>query len=319
MTSKAQPLRTKEKNCYFCNMSEHGRESYPNGYLIFDAGSTKTDICFVCPDDANEKTRRLECEGINPAIQGTDCLMDIFRNISGNFKEYDVTEVYYYGAGCTTPEIICKTKECLASVWTEADISVASDILGAARGLLGRSVGVACILGTGSNSALYNGEVIVENVPPLGFILGDEGSGNSLGRRLIGDIYKGIAPRYVKDDFERSFNLSLADVIKNVYRAEKPNAFLSSLTPFIAEHINEPYMRELVGDEFCRFLDRNVMQYKGVREIPVGFVGSVAYYFKDLLMDSLKTQGLIPGEIMRRPMDGLMEYHSAGAESNKKM
>lgn len=280
-----------------------------SGILIADAGSTKIDWCLVGPD--GNESARFETQGINAAISTADKMTTIFLSA----KEYlsdspEPSKIFYYGAGCATPDICNRVAGCLLEVWQDADCHVATDMLGAARALLGDKKGIACILGTGSNSCLYDGKDIIANIPPLGFILGDEGSGAVLGRRLIGDIYKGIAPDNLRRELNDAFGIPLSEIIRRVYREPDANRFLASFVPFIKDNISNPHIIMMVSEEFNRFFMRNVALYEDARILPVNFIGSVAYNFQDLLKDSAARNGFNVGVIERMPMAGLIAYHT---------
>lgn len=181
----------------------------------------------------------------------------------------------------------------------------------AARALCGRRRGIACILGTGSNSCLWNGEAIEANVSPLGFILGDEGSGAVLGRRLVGDCLKNRLPRGLREEFLARFDLTPAAILERVYRQPFPNRFLASLSPFLAERIDVPEIRAIVFDGFVDFFRRNVMQYDGWDRLEIHAAGSVAYYYREVLREAAAACGLRLGTVVRSPMAGLVAYHSS--------
>ena len=182
-------------------------------------------------------------------------------------------------------------------------------MLAAARGLCGHEPGIACIMGTGSNSCYYDGKHIGANVSPLGFILGDEGSGACLGKLLVGDILKNQMTPELKEKFLKQFNLEPADIIDRVYRKPFPNRFLASLSPFLAQNLNEPCVRTLVLNSFKAFLKRNVMQYD-YQHSKVHFIGSVAFHYKEVLAEAAQEMGIQIGTILQSPMEGLISYHS---------
>ena len=182
-------------------------------------------------------------------------------------------------------------------------------MLAAARGLCGHEAGIVCILGTGSNSCFYNGKEIVNNVSPLGFILGDEGSGAVLGKLLVGDILKNQLSPAVKEAFLKQFDLTAPEIIDRVYRQPFPNRFLASLSPFIAQHLEEPGIRRLVLNSFIAFLRRNVMQYD-YAQYPAHFIGSVAYCYREILQEAAQETGVNIGKILQSPMEGLIRYHT---------
>lgn len=189
-------------------------------------------------------------------------------------------------------------------------MEVNTDMLAAARGLCGHDSGIACIMGTGSNSCYYDGKSIVTNVSPLGFILGDEGSGSCLGKLLVGDILKNQMTPELKEKFLKQFDLTPADIIDRVYRKPFPNRFLASLSPFLAQNLGEPCVRALVLNSFKAFLKRNVMQYEDYQHQKVHFIGSVAFYYKEVLAEAAKEMGIQLGAIIKSPMEGLIKYHN---------
>ena len=191
----------------------------------------------------------------------------------------------------------------------KGEVEVSTDMLAAARGLCGHQAGIACIMGTGSNSCYYDGEKIVQNVSPLGFILGDEGSGACLGKLLVGDLLKNQLGAELKEEFLSQYNLTPADIIDRVYRKPFPNRFLASLSPFLAQHIDNPGIRNLVLGSFKAFLKRNVMQYD-YNNTPVHFIGSVAFYYQEVLSQAAYETGICLGTILKSPMEGLIAYHS---------
>lgn len=276
--------------------------------LIADSGSTKTHWCLIANNgDCNE----FFTDGINPFFQTTDAMQNSISNqllpqMGHLMWVGPVTNVYFYGAGCT-PEKIPYVTRALQAVFKKAEVEVNSDMLGAARALLGNSEGVACILGTGSNSCQYDGEKFVKNVPALGFILGDEGSGAVLGKRLVADLLKNQLTDELKDKFLAQYNTSQADIIENVYRKPFPNRFLAKLSKFAAENIDNPLIYNLVYDHFNQFVIRNLKQYP--QDLPVGFVGSIAYYYRDVLEKVLSDNGITLANILQDPVEGLKSYH----------
>lgn len=275
--------------------------------LIADAGSTKIDWAYLSPDGG---VRRFQTEGLNALLASGDDMARVFGTVCKSLPDSEVNQVFYYGAGCATQAICGKIRQALSSTLSTGDVFVASDLLGAARALLGHESGIACILGTGSNSCLYDGTDITMNIPPMGFILGDEGSGASLGKRLLGDIAKTVAPEHIRDHFARRFALTVPDILDRVYRQAAPNRFLASMVPFISDNIRDPYMTALVRREFSDFLSRNVMLYPGANEMPVHFTGSIARVFGDILRDAAASAGLSLGTILDAPMPGLITYHT---------
>ena len=273
-----------------------------NMKLIADSGSTKTAWAVV------ETNKIITTSGINPVFMDVNTITDILQtSLKPNLKE-DITEVYFYGAGCASEEKNNIIKEALTSVFGDIKVEVASDLLGAARGLLGSADGIACIMGTGSNSCLYENGKISWNVPALGFILGDEGSGAVLGKLLMGNIFKNQLPKAVIEDFKATYNLSMMDVIEKVYRTPLPNRFLASFGHFIAKYKEVPEMKEMITSALESFIVRNVKQYP-YTTMPVSFTGSIAYYFSNILQELANKHNFTIGKIEKDPLQGLVEYH----------
>ena len=276
--------------------------------LIADSGSTKTDWAAV---EKGKIICRIQTKGMNPFFQTEEDMTTELENVLlPQLEHKPVTSAYFYGAGCTVEKSPIVAEVLRRTLKITQHVEVHSDMLGAARGLCGRDYGIVCILGTGSNSCLYDGQGLIANVSPLGFILGDEGSGAVLGKLLVGDLLKNQLGEDLKDKFFKQYNLTPADIIDRVYRKPFPNRFLASLSPFIAENIHIPAIRKLVKDSFLAFLRRNVMQYEKHQIYKVNFIGSIAYYYKEILTEAVEECALHMGKIMRAPMEGLIEYHN---------
>ena len=185
---------------------------------------------------------------------------------------------------------------------------VESDLLGAARAVCGHEPGIACILGTGSNSCLYDGKDIVKHTPPLGYILGDEGSGSYLGKTLLNGLFKGTLPEELKETFCTRFELKLPDIIERVYRLPAANAFLASLVPFIVEHRSHPAIHDLLIEAFCLFIKRNIAIY-GHHELPINCVGGIAFQFEAELKEAAAKEGMQIGRVLLRPISGIVQFH----------
>jgi len=274
--------------------------------LIADSGSTKTDWCV---SERGKPIQRISTKGMNPYFQSEGEIGEEIRSsLVSKLQTNTFDALYFYGAGCL-PEKIPIMQNVLGKYLEVKNVDVNSDMLGAARGLSGRDPCIICILGTGSNSCYYDGEKILSNVSPLGFILGDEGSGAVLGKLLVGDLLKNQLPEGLKEKFLREFNLTPAMIIERVYRQPFPNRFLASLSPFLERNIETPEIRALVLNAFRAFLNRNVKQYD-YQKYKVHFVGSVAYYYKEILEEAVLEAGMQSGAIMQQPMEGLVRYHS---------
>ncbi|MGP1540287.1 ATPase [Bacteroides pyogenes] len=275
--------------------------------LIADSGSTKTDWCAV---DHEGIVKRIRTQGTNPFFQSEEEICEEIRqNLLPHLPERRFGHIHFYGAGCAFPDKIDIVKRALtAHLQVEGSIEVSSDMLAAARSLCGHRAGIACIMGTGSNSCYYDGTEIVQNVSPLGFILGDEGSAAVLGKLLVGNLLKNRMPAGMKEEFLNEFDLTPAEIIDRVYRRPFPNRFLASLSPFLARHIAVPEVHQLVLNSFKDFLKRNVMQYDRLN-LPVHFTGSVAFYYKDVLEEAVQAMGMQMGQVLQSPMEGLIKFH----------
>lgn len=274
--------------------------------LIADSGSTKTDWCVV---GQGQLVRQIVTKGMNPFFQSEEEIEnEIATALIPHLKTNVLDAVYFYGAGCVPDKVPMMYNALSTHLNTKNGIEVNTDMLAVARGLCGHKPGIACIMGTGSNSCYYDGKNIVTNVSPLGFILGDEGSGAVLGKLLVGDILKNQMTPGLKEKFLEQFNLTPAEIIDRVYRKPFPNRFLASFSPFLVQHLDEPVIRELVLNSFKKFLKRNVMQYD-YQHAPVHFIGSVAFYYRELLSEACKIMGVHLGTIIQSPMEGLIKFH----------
>lgn len=275
-------------------------------YLIADSGSTKTQWCMV----ENGEREVVYTSGINPVYQSEQEILQILEQEFPAHKA-KAEAVYFYGAGCAFPEKNEQVKKALTDFFRTPQVEIASDLLAAARSLLLHSAGIACILGTGSNSCYYDGHSIVRNISPLGFILGDEGSGAVMGKRLVADVLKGILPEKLRECFFGEYRYSYPEIIDRVYRQPLPNRFLASFTPFLKKYIAAPEIETLVTTALEEFICRNLLQYQEIRHLPVSFTGSVAFYFREQLLCLLEKYDLCPGQICQTPMEGLITFHTA--------
>ena len=276
--------------------------------LIADSGSTKTDWALI-PPTAAANASLFASQGINPVHQDRSVIAGILRQeLLPQLNPENVSCVCFYGSG-VRPELESVMVQLLQEAFPRAkQVEAHSDLLGAARALCGHNYGIASILGTGANSCLYDGEAIVQNTPALGYILGDEGSGGVLGKHFLHELYKGVLSENIRAEFEREYSLTMADVIRRVYREPMPNRFLASLAPFIHRHLSDPAVRDLVIDNFRDFFRYNIRPY-GHPEMPVSCVGSVAWYFRDQLAEAANAEGFTIGTVLRSPIEGLTKYH----------
>ncbi len=279
--------------------------------LIADCGSTKIDWCVL---DNDKLTKQVFTCGMN-AVMLTEEEMrkrigdELVPELGDLCKA--VKAVYFYGAGCISAEVCGNVARAIkANLQNAETVEVYSDLLAAARALCGHNPGIACIMGTGSNSCFYDGKGIAANVSPLGFILGDEGSGAVLGKLFLGDVLKNQLPAEVAAEFLKEYELDLLTIIRRVYREPQANRFLASVTPFISKRLDVPEIKAMVLGAFTAFFRRNIMQYPGYDKHKVNFVGSIAHYFRPVLEEAAATTGCTIGTILRSPMDGLIKFHS---------
>ncbi|MGL5893378.1 MAG: ATPase [Bacteroidales bacterium] len=275
--------------------------------LIADSGSTKTSWSLVDRDGMLFEYSTL---GINPFFQTEeDICEDLEMNLYPKISMISIEDIFFYGAGCALPEKKELVANALRKFFPKANIEVESDLLAVARAQCRQNAGIACILGTGSNSCFYNGEKIVKNISPLGYILGDEGSGAVLGRLLVSDCMKNQLPQRLIDKFFNKFQITPAEILENVYKKPFPNRFLARFTIFLSENICEPEIAEIVYKGFKEFFTRNVMQYD-YENYHVHVIGSIAYHFSHILKEVSDELGISIGSIERSPMKGLVYYHT---------
>lgn len=274
--------------------------------LIADSGSTKTNWYFLAKRKSQEKS--CQTAGINPFFQSSE---DILKTLEKEFSldRKGIEQIYFYGAGCANPEKNAVLLEALGKHFQSKSIAVESDLLAAARSLCGQSEGIAAILGTGSNSCYYDGSILRQHVSPLGYILGDEGSGAVLGRKLVADLLKNQLPDYLQARFLEMFGQTSIEIMENVYRKPFPNRYLASFTPFLSRYINEEPVYDLVKKSFNAFFVRNIRQYPRADRLPVHFMGSIAWHFADVLKEAANESGFKTGKIVQDPMEGLVKYH----------
>ena len=273
--------------------------------LIADSGSTKTRWHLV---DCHQNDKVCTTGGINPFQIGLD---EITYLLEADFTlaRTGITNIWFYGAGCAYPDKNRIVEDALSKFFGAREIHVNSDLLAAARSLCGNSPGIACILGTGSNSCYYNGREIVHNVPPLGYVLGDNGSGNAIGRKLLSEVLTNRLPEEIRAIFFDTYPVAAGEILDNVYRKPFPNRYLAQFARFVAANINYPEMQELASNCFREFFNRNLMQYEAVKQLPVHFTGSVAFHFGEIIKTIADEFGLAVGSIVQEPMQGLVKYH----------
>ena len=274
--------------------------------LIADSGSTKTTWCFA---DTRQKTREfIQTSGINPYYQNESEILEKL-NKEFNAKISAIGAIFFYGAGCVSPKVNQVVSRPLSEFFGTGEVSVNTDLMAAARALCGTGPGIACILGTGSNSCFYDGKEIVNHISPLGFILGDEGSGAVLGRTLLSDVLKKQLPESLIRLFFDEYRITSAEIMENIYRKPFPNRYAAQFSSFLYRHMDQPEIRDMILNSFHAFFTRNVLQYPEALLYPVHFSGSIAFYFSELLKQTAESLGLQTGEIVKDPIEGLVKYH----------
>ncbi len=280
--------------------------------LIADSGSTKTAWCLV-----EDPQHIIYTQGINPFQQNEEEICTVLQHeLFPSLPTHDLqlSAIHFYGAGCTpekAPIVACALRQVIS---TTATIHVESDMLGAARSVCQRQPGIVCILGTGSNSCYYDSRTLHAGNPALGYILGDEGSGAYIGKRLVGDILKKQLPEDIQRLFFEETHETQANIIQRVYRTPLPNRYLASLSPFCARHREHPAIHAFLLDCFGQFFLRNIQSSQWNKEatkLPIGFVGSIAHYYASELAEAAQQYGYTIGNIVQSPLEGLVQYHQA--------
>ncbi|WP_031528534.1 N-acetylglucosamine kinase [Dyadobacter crusticola] len=278
-------------------------------YLIADSGSTKTDWVIT---REGVQLAAFQSAGINPFYQTAEQIIPVLNEqVIPNFTA-QVDRIFFYGAGCadekTSRPVLDALSHCIPAA---AQIEIASDMLGAARGLCGREPGLACILGTGANNAFYDGEKIVHSIGSLGFWLGDEGSGSYLGKTLVVQFLQNELPAALHEDFAVTYpEINRLYVLDNAYKKPYPNRFFAGFSQFISAHIADSHMQHLVNEAFSLFTEKYILKHPNAADYPVHFTGSVAFYYQAILQEVLASKGLQCGRILRTPLDGLVLYYS---------
>jgi len=274
--------------------------------LIADCGATKGEWCLI----ANGKKKTILTQGISPYFLNQLQIADLLSNeLLPKLKGITVDEIFYYGTGLSNPSNVKIVGAALKQVFRNAKTEINTDLLAASRALCGKQKGIACILGTGSNSCFYNGKKMVKNSPGLGYVLGDEGSGAYLGKKVIQYyLYKTFDEELVAR-FEKFFNTSSAEILDNVYKKPLANRYLASFAIFLADNRGHYMIENIIEDGLNDFFFNHLYKYRETWTLPINFVGSVAYGFKDVLRDLCSTYELQLGTVLKKPMQGLVEYH----------
>ncbi len=275
--------------------------------LIADSGATKTEWCVL----KGGKKKFIHTQGISPYFLSTEQIVSLLRNeLWPTVRSMGITDIHYYGTGCANPANARSVKRALASVFPAARSYVTHDLMAAARALCGTQKGVACILGTGSNSCYYDGKKIVRNSPGLGYVLGDEGSGAYLGKKVIQYYLYDTFDEELRARFDASFTTTAPEILENVYKKPLPNRYLAGYTRFLAENRGHYMIENIIEDGLNDFFFQHLCKYKEIWKYPVHFTGGVAFGFRDIIQQLCHAYEFELGQVLQQPMQGLIRYHS---------
>lgn len=274
--------------------------------VIVDSGSTKADWKFL----SGEEETSLHTMGFNPVFHSSDQIeKEVNKAFNGIVNLEQEAEIYFYGSGCWDQKRKVIIENGLKRVFTNAKIDVHHDLLGAARATCGNDPGISCIIGTGSNTCLYDGKDVIDNVTNLGYLCGDEGSGTHLGKKLIRHYFYRELPKELETAFEVFVGGGKQKILDTVYDGTPPNVYLASFTRFMSEHVDHPFIQRILYRSFAEFIDRHVRKYPGHLKLPVHFIGSIAYVFQDMLKIVLTERAMHHGIFIKQPIDNLVAYH----------
>jgi len=281
--------------------------------LIADSGSTKAEWCLL--DGTKKKT--IYTQGISPYFLNTDQIQQLLETeLKKKMNKVEPDEIYYYGTGVNNPENAKSIKLALKKTFVKATISINNDLLGAAKALCGNEKGVGCILGTGSNSCYYNGKKIIKNSPGLGFILGDEGSGAYMGKKVVQYYLYNTFDPDLMDRFNAKYNTNRVEILDAVYKKALPNRYLAGFVPFLIENRGHFMIENIIEDAFNDFFFNHIYKYRESWTLPIHFIGSVAFGFKDVIKEMCNSYELQLGRVLKNPMDGLVKFHREKLQSN---
>jgi glucosamine kinase len=275
--------------------------------LLADSGATKAEWCLL----SNGKKRTFFTQGISPYFLSTDAIAELVQNeLAKKLKGVSIDQIHYYGTGCANPDNARSVKKALKRIFPDAGINVNTDLMAAARAVCGHEKGVVSILGTGSNSCFYNGKNIVKNSPGLGYVLGDEGSGAYLGKKVIQYYLYDTFDEDLRSRFDARFVTTTTEILDNVYKKPLPNRYLASFTMFLAENRGHYMIENIIEDGLNDFFFLHLCKYGEIWKNPVSFVGSVAEGFKDVLQELCNSYEFELGTVLKNPMQGLTKFHS---------
>ena len=275
---------------------------------IVDGGSTKCD--WVILENSGKISQKTESIGFNPNIINADLIpQEIEKNPHLFLIKNQLDYIYFYGSGCGTVENALLVETQLQKVFPYAKVTVKEDLTAAAYAAYNGRPAIVCILGTGSNSCYFDGESIRRDLPSLGFLIGDEGSGSALGKHLVRRFFMKKLPQDLHQEFVETYHLTIEDAIKNMYHNPRANAYLAEFNKFVVQRKQHPYFQNMVFDEMKNFFEYQVLPYEEAREAEINFIGSIAYYYEDVLRAAAAELNLTVGHIVQKPIESLVEYH----------
>ena len=275
--------------------------------LIIDSGSTKMGWILL---DGQKVSAHFVTKGFNPNYTDIQLLDNLITDAVTMHDLSSLQDIHYYGTGCGSERNCQLIKGVFQQHFPQTEITVTHDLMAACHALLGHEKGIACILGTGSNSCVYDGENIIERAVSLGYLVGDEGSGMHIGREVVKSYFYGFIPEDLKQQFETTYHPDLKVFIDKLYHNGQPSRYLATFAKFAGEHQNEPFIRALVKRCFNDFIQAFILRFDNYKSLKVNFVGSVAYHFRDILKETLEASKIKVGEIVASPTDGLVRYYS---------
>ena len=274
--------------------------------LIADSGATKAEWCLL----KNGRKKTLFTQGISPYFLNTQQIYELIeKELKPRLRKEQIDEVYYYGTGCANPHNARSVKKALNKAFAGSKVEVTHDLMGAARALCGREKGIACILGTGSNSCYYNGKKILKNSPGLGYVLGDEGSGAYLGKKVVQYYLYGTFDDELRGRFDLTYTTNASEILENVYKKPLPNRYLAGFARFLADNRGHYMIENIIEDGLNDFYFNHLCKYRETWSLPIHFAGSIAFGFKDVLQQLCSSYEFELGRVMKNPMEGLIEYH----------
>jgi len=280
----------------------------PSVKLIADSGATKAEWCLI----GGKSKKTIFTQGLSPYFLNTQQITDVLRKeLYRKLKNVNVNEIFFYGTGCANPSNARSVKKAIQSVFPKAKIIVGHDLIGAAKALCGRKKGIACILGTGSNSCYFNGTRIVKNSPGLGYVLGDEGSGAYLGKKVLQNYLYDTFDEDLRARFDAKYATNRVEILENVYKKPLPNRYLASFAIFLAENRGHYMIENILEDGLNDFFFNHLCKYRETWLLPIHFTGSIAHGFKDVLQELCNTYELELGRVLKNPMEGLVEFHTS--------